>query len=150
MLTLTIPGNTYGTKDVYNAVTKMRRVLGDESRLEKYLADVQLEGGLVKYKKNKAEQVAVLWVQTRTMRQDIERSKPWSWQTDTTFSTNRWIYKWPYYKSYFYLSFIWGFVRQELAYLLSCHFASFHYTPKIWWDYGIQFWGSLLALTKHI
>ena len=55
MLTLTIPGNTYGTKDVYNAVTKMRRVLGDESRLEKYLADVQLEGGLVKYKKNKAE-----------------------------------------------------------------------------------------------
>ena len=31
----------------------MRRVLGDESRLEKYLADVQLEGGLVKYKKNR-------------------------------------------------------------------------------------------------
>ena len=83
------PGNTYGTKDIYNAVSKMKKALGDEGNLEKYLADVQLEGGKVNYQKNQAGKVSVLWVQTRTMRQDVERSKPWSWQTDTTFSTNR-------------------------------------------------------------
>jgi hypothetical protein len=67
----------------------MKKSLGDEGHLEKYLADVQLEGGLVNFQKNKAGQVSVLWVQTRSMRQDVERSKPWSWQFDTTFSTNR-------------------------------------------------------------
>ena len=84
-----ISGNTYGTKDVYNAMSKMKKALGDEGHLEKYLADVQLEGGKVNFQKNKAGKVSVLWVQTRSMRQDVERSKPWSWQFDTTFSTNR-------------------------------------------------------------
>ena len=67
----------------------MEKSIGDGGLLEKYLADVQLEGGKVNWSKNKAGKVTVLWVQTRTMCQDVDRSKPWVWQTDTTFGTNR-------------------------------------------------------------
>ena len=82
-------GYQYTTKDVYNKIRKINQNINDAGKLEKYLADVQLEGGHVKWCKNDSGEVSVLWVQTQSMRSDVCRSRPWVWQTDTTFSTNR-------------------------------------------------------------
>ena len=82
-------GNVYNTKDVYNALGKIKQTIADVGKLEEYLANIQLEGGMVNWCKNDADQVSVLWVQTQTMRSDVDRTRPWVWQTDTTFSTNR-------------------------------------------------------------
>ena len=85
-------GNVYGTKDVYNAITRIKKSLADVGQLEQYLSSVQLEGGQVKWSKNDANEVSVLWVQTRMMRADVAKTRPWVWQTDTTFSTNRFAF----------------------------------------------------------
>ena len=85
-------GHQYTTKDVYNKIRKIRQNISDDGKLEKYLADVQLEGGQVKWCKNSTGEVSVLWVQTQAMRSDVCRTRPWVWQTDTTFSTNRSVY----------------------------------------------------------
>ena len=63
--------------------------IADGGVLEKYLADIQTDGGDVKWSKNVKGQVEVLWIQTRSMAQDVARTRPYVWQTDTTFSTNR-------------------------------------------------------------
>ena len=84
-------GHVYGTKEVYNAVTRIKKNIADSGILEKYLANIQLEGGLVKWCKNQAGEVNVLWVQTQLMRADVAKTRPWVWQTDTTFSTNRFV-----------------------------------------------------------
>jgi hypothetical protein len=81
--------NVYNTKDVYNALGKIKQTIADVGKLEEYLANIQLEGGMVNWCKNDADEVSVLWVQTQTMRSDVDRTRPWVWQTDTTFSTNR-------------------------------------------------------------
>ena len=53
------------------------------------MTDVQTDGGNVKRSKNSRGEVQVLWVQTRSMAQDAACTKPYVWQTDTTFGTNR-------------------------------------------------------------
>ena len=63
--------------------------MADGGVLEKYLTDIQVDGGDVKWSKNQAGEITVLWVQTRSMAQDVATTKPWVWQTDTTFGTNR-------------------------------------------------------------
>ena len=85
-------GNVYNTKDVYNAISKVKRTIADAGALEKYLANIQLDGGMVKWSKNAEEEVSVLWVQTQSMRSDMDKTKPWVWQMDATFSTNRLLY----------------------------------------------------------
>ena len=82
-------GNVYQTKDVYNALGRIKQTIADVGKLEEYLANVQLEGGVVNWCKNQADEVSVLWVQTQSMRADVDKTKPWVWQCDTTFSTNR-------------------------------------------------------------
>ena len=84
-------GNVYNTKDVYNAVSKIKQNIADVGKLEEYLANIQLEGGRVNWSKNDAGEISVLWVQTQMMVSDMSRTKPWVWQTDATFSTNRLI-----------------------------------------------------------
>ena len=44
----------YSTKDVYNAVSKLNQNIRDSGKLEKYLANVQLEGGCVNWHKNES------------------------------------------------------------------------------------------------
>ena len=63
--------------------------MADGGVLDKYLTDVQTEGGNVKWKKDRSGQVTVLWIQNRSMAMDVATTKPWVWQTDTTFGTNR-------------------------------------------------------------
>ena len=82
-------GNIYKAKDIQNAMVKLKRAIADGGVLEKYLTDVQTDGGNVKRSKNSRGEVQVLWVQTRSMAQDVACTKPYVWQTDTTFGTNR-------------------------------------------------------------
>ena len=86
-------GNVYNAKDIQNAMQKLKRSIADGGVLENYLADIQADGGSVKWIKNQRGEVVVLWVQTRTMAHDVSVTKPFVWQTDTTFSTNREGYK---------------------------------------------------------
>ena len=74
---------------MYNALTKIKQNIAEVGKLEEYLANVQLEGGRVNWQKNDAGEISVLWIQTWIMASDVNRTKPWVWQTDTTFSTNR-------------------------------------------------------------
>ena len=68
---------------------KIRKTLADGGSLEKYLMDIQTEGGSVKWSKAESGEITVLWIQTKAMVEDVHRTKPWLWQTDTTFGTNR-------------------------------------------------------------
>ena len=70
-------------------MVKLKRAIADGGVLEKYLTDVQTDGGNVKWSKNSRGEVQVLWVQTRSMAQDVACTKPYDWQTHTTFVTNR-------------------------------------------------------------
>ena len=79
----------YKAKDIQNAMMKLKRAIADGGMLEKYLADIQTDEGDVKWSKNLKGEVEVLWIQTRSMAQDVARTRPYVWQTDTTFSTNR-------------------------------------------------------------
>ena len=85
-------GNIFGTKDIYNHLAKFKKSMMDGDVLEKYLARVETEGGTVKWKKSSDDKVVVLWIQTYSMKKDIARSKPWLFQTDTTFGTNRFVH----------------------------------------------------------
>jgi hypothetical protein len=70
-------------------MSKLNRSIADGGVLEKCLTDIQADGGDVKWNKNQAGEVTVLWVQKRSMSQDVSVTKPYVWQTDTTFGTNR-------------------------------------------------------------
>ena len=83
----------YKAKDVQNLMYKLKRSMADGGVLEKYLADIQSEGWDIKLHKNQRGEVLVLWVQTRSMVQDVSVTKPYVWQTDTTFGTNHEGYK---------------------------------------------------------
>ena len=84
-----ILGMIYGSKDIYNQVIKIKKRIADGGCLEKYFTEIELEGGTVKWKKSDAGDVVVLWIQTKSMDEDLNKTKPWLWQTDTTFGTNR-------------------------------------------------------------
>ena len=58
--------NVYNTKDIQNAMQKLKRLIADGGVLENYLADIQADGGSVKWIKNQRGEVVVFWVQTRT------------------------------------------------------------------------------------
>ena len=82
-------GMIYSSKDVYNAVKKMRKTMLDGGALEQYLLNITQEGGTVNWTKSDGGEVEVLFIQTKTMKRDLQQTKPWLFQTDTTFKTNR-------------------------------------------------------------
>ena len=82
----------YTAKDIYNQVMKIKKGTADGDLLEKYLTDIELEGGTVKWSKSDTGEIVVLWIQTKSMVEDVHKTKPWLWQTDTTFGTNRSIF----------------------------------------------------------
>ena len=56
------------------------------------LGDIPTKGGDVQYALSPVTgEVDVLYVQTCTMRQEVEHSRPYLWQADTTFNTNRFV-----------------------------------------------------------
>ena len=89
MLTLNILGMIYSSKDVYNQVMKLKRKMLDGGSLETFLSDIQQEGGNVSWSKGETGEIVVLWIQSKTMAQDVQKTRPWLFQTDTTFNTNK-------------------------------------------------------------
>lgn len=82
----------YSSKDIYNHALKLQKKMADSGVLEKYLTQVEVEGGTVNWTRSElGEEVTVLWIQTKDMKDDILRTKPHIWQTDTTFGTNRYL-----------------------------------------------------------
>ena len=81
----------YSSKDVYNVVMKMKKAMLDGGALEQYLLKITQEGGTVNWTKSDGGEgeVEVLFIQTKMMKQDLQQTKPWLFQTDTTFKTNR-------------------------------------------------------------
>ena len=80
----------YSSKDIHNQVMKIKKKMADGGSLEKYLLDVTVKGGNVNWSKSDEGEVSVLFVQTQTMVEDVQKTRPWLWQCDTTFGTNRW------------------------------------------------------------
>ena len=85
-------GMIYSSKDIYNQVMKLKKTMADGGHLEKYLMEIRLEGGTVDWHKSETGEILALWIQTKTMLSDVQKTKPWLFQTDTTFSTNRFNY----------------------------------------------------------
>ena len=67
-------GNIYEATDIQNIMVKFKRAIADGGVLEKY---IQNDGGNVKWSKNSRGEVQVLWVQTRSMAQDVACTKPY-------------------------------------------------------------------------
>ena len=71
-------------------IYKLKRSMANGGVLEKNLAAILAnDGGDVKWNKNQSGGIRVLWVQTRSMAQDVSVSKPYVLETDTTFGTIR-------------------------------------------------------------
>ena len=49
----------YTAKDVYNQVMKIKKGTADGGHLEKYLTDIELNGGTVKWSKSESGEVLV-------------------------------------------------------------------------------------------
>jgi hypothetical protein len=79
----------YSTKDIYNRVMQQKRTVCDGGLLEKHLIGIQQEGGTVNWTKADSGEILVLYIQTKAMKEDIQKTKPFVWQMDTTFGTNR-------------------------------------------------------------
>ena len=66
----------------------------ETSPVEQVLGDIRENGGEVKYTKaDGSDNVDVLWVQTKDMRDHLQRIKPHVFQCDTTFGTSSEGYK---------------------------------------------------------
>lgn len=83
-------GFTFTSKDTQNLINKIKSTIKDGDVLEKHLAEIQVNGGEVKWSKDlQSGLIDCLWIQTHTMKSDVARSRPNTWQQDTTFGTNR-------------------------------------------------------------
>ena len=83
-------GKRYQGKDVTNIISRLKQKVDDGGILEEHLREIVQEKGEVLWHKNRdTGYVEVLYIQTASMRSDIERTRPYIWQCDTTFSTNK-------------------------------------------------------------
>ena len=81
-------GKDYTYKDVVNLMSRLKKE--DEiCPVEQFLESVREEGGAVNYKKAEgSNNVDVLWLQTKDMREHLQRIQPTVFQCDTTFGTS--------------------------------------------------------------
>ena len=80
-------GMCFTCKDIRNLVAKMRLVARKPSS-EELLSVIVDNGGEVKYTKTKSSNdVQVLWLQTKEMKDSLAHEKPTLFQDDTTFGT---------------------------------------------------------------
>ena len=85
---------TFKPKDAQNIIRKIRQTLPDSTDIKEYLSNILVEGGDVQYALDKdSGEVDVLYVQTKLMRDEVAHSRPYLWQADTTFNTNKEGYK---------------------------------------------------------
>jgi hypothetical protein len=89
IMTTYFTGMLYSAKDIYNRVMNLKKRVCDGGILEKYLMGIQQEGGTVNWTKADSGEILVLYIQTKAMYSDVQKTKPFVWQMDTTFNTNR-------------------------------------------------------------
>ena len=83
-------GHNYKPKDVQNIINKIKHHIKDTGVLEEHLAEIKSEGGTAQWSINEETKcVEVLFIQTANMKKDLVTTRPFTWQADTTFSTNR-------------------------------------------------------------
>ena len=69
---------------------RLKQKVDDGGILEENLREIVQDNGEVNWHKNPdSGYVEVLFIQTSSMRSDIDRTRPYIWQCDTTFKTNR-------------------------------------------------------------
>ena len=62
--------------------------------MERYLGEIREEGGIVNYSKSEgSDNVDVLWIQTKDMREHQQKMEPNLFECDTTFGTSLEGYK---------------------------------------------------------
>ena len=86
---INIPWLIFEFHDAQNLIRKIRRTLPEDHGLRQHLADMVTEGGEVQYSIDKDGLVDVLWLQTPLMREEIAKTRPFLFQADSTFGTNR-------------------------------------------------------------
>ena len=85
---------TFKPKDAQNIIRKVRQTLPDSKNMKEHLTNILVEGGDVQYSLDEdSGEVNVLYVQTKLMRDEVAHSRPYLWQADTTFNTNKEGYK---------------------------------------------------------
>ena len=87
-------GKDFRAQDVRNLITKIKQHEDNPSTVEEALGEIRDGGGEVRYKKEKKnDNVDVLWVQTKDMKNQLSRTKPQVFECDTTFGTQAEGYK---------------------------------------------------------
>ena len=81
-------GKDFNPKDVVNLTARLNKDK-ETSPVEQVLGDIREYGGEVKYTKaDGSDNVDVLWVQTKDMRDHLQIIKPHIFKCDTTFETS--------------------------------------------------------------
>ena len=79
----------YTVNDIGNIIAKLKKSAPDKDTLEDDLNEIVKQGGDVKLTKDpQTGFVDVIWLQTKSMIEQVAREKPLVFQQDTTFSTN--------------------------------------------------------------
>ena len=87
-------GINFPTQSVRNLINKIKDDDGDGKTVEKVLGDIRDAGGDVMYKKeSNTNNVDVLWIQTKDMKNMLAKCRPLVFECDTTFNTQSEGYK---------------------------------------------------------
>ena len=86
-------GRAYTYQDVRNIIERINLNI-EQVPLEQALGSIVTAGGNIKYQKESGtDNVNCLWLQTRDMKEQLSKSKPHIFETDTTFNTQSEGYK---------------------------------------------------------
>ena len=87
-------GMQFTSQAVRNLINKIKGDAKDTKTVETVLGDIRDAGGDVRYRKeDETNNVDVLWIQTREMKNMLARCKPQVFECDTTFGTQSEGYK---------------------------------------------------------
>ena len=87
-------GKDFTAQDVRNLTTRLKNTEENKTSVEESLGQIRDSGGEVRYKKEvDSNNVDVLWVQTKDMKDQLKQTKPLVFECDTTFGTQAEGYK---------------------------------------------------------
>ena len=87
-------GKDFTAQDVRNLIARIKDTEENETSVDESLGQIRDGGGEVRYKKEEgSDNVDVLWVQTKDMKDQLKQTKPLVFECDTTFGTQTEGYK---------------------------------------------------------
>jgi hypothetical protein len=79
-------GKDFTAQDVRNLTARIKDTEENKTSVEESLGQIRDGGGEVRYKKEEiSDNVDVLWVQTKGMKDQLKQTKPLVFECDTTF-----------------------------------------------------------------